>query len=401
MKIVEVLNDPRFSFFRPHELGANVNHAIMSNLNGNLSPESYNLFLTETTVKQTSKNFTGADCLIISMQNKNFNYSFNTTDYNIFKKYNIKKVILNFSTQGGIGGFEKDHLLHCLKSYKRYFNCRIKIVCQNQKICGEGGLDYFNFFSEPNFLFGQEFDNKPVTLKSKLRPSFFNYSIGCFIDPYGVRHSKIKSVESFQNIKLLKSKFLTTSTLFKEKNNETDPSCIRLKKMIPGAFKDENFFSKISAGDLKGENYDYFSGSRLTIDQDIYNNTYLSIIQDTECESYTNRYTEKIIKAIAMKHPFVLIGNYKALDLLRSEGFKTFDGFIDESYDSVVNSDNRIKTACLAVKKFSKFTKKDWTNFYKKTKHIREHNYSTLFSKEYSRKKTLEKVSILHNNNYL
>lgn len=52
--------------------------------------------------------------------------------------------------------------------------------------------------------------------------------------------------------------------------------------------------------------------------------------------------TEKIFKPIVMKQPFMLLAAPGNLAYLKSYGFKTFEGIIDESYDSIQDPDARI-----------------------------------------------------------
>ena len=51
--------------------------------------------------------------------------------------------------------------------------------------------------------------------------------------------------------------------------------------------------------------------------------------------------TEKIFKPIVSKQPFMLLAAPGNLEYLRSYGFKTFDGIIDESYDNIQDPDAR------------------------------------------------------------
>jgi hypothetical protein len=53
--------------------------------------------------------------------------------------------------------------------------------------------------------------------------------------------------------------------------------------------------------------------------------------------------TEKTFKPIVMKQPFMLLGAVGNLAYLKSYGFKTFEGIIDESYDTIVDNDQRIE----------------------------------------------------------
>ena len=65
----------------------------------------------------------------------------------------------------------------------------------------------------------------------------------------------------------------------------------------------------------------------------------------TETVFYYNKLhlTEKIFKPIVMKQPFMLIAAPGNLAYLKSYGFKTFDGIIDESYDLIEDPDLRIE----------------------------------------------------------
>jgi hypothetical protein len=86
-----------------------------------------------------------------------------------------------------------------------------------------------------------------------------------------------------------------------------------------------------------------------TIDRIDYNNDTLNVNAFwhvvTETVFYYNKLhlTEKIFKPIVSKQPFMLLAAPGNLAYLRSYGFKTFDGIIDESYDNIVDHDHRTK----------------------------------------------------------
>jgi hypothetical protein len=54
------------------------------------------------------------------------------------------------------------------------------------------------------------------------------------------------------------------------------------------------------------------------------------------------RVTEKILKPIVGLQPFLIIGNPESLTLLKSMGFKTFEGLIDERYDAIADPAQRL-----------------------------------------------------------
>ncbi len=59
--------------------------------------------------------------------------------------------------------------------------------------------------------------------------------------------------------------------------------------------------------------------------------------------------TEKIFKPIVMKQPFMLLGAIGNLAYLKSYGFKTFEGIIDESYDTIVDNDARTEAVVAQI----------------------------------------------------
>jgi hypothetical protein len=52
-------------------------------------------------------------------------------------------------------------------------------------------------------------------------------------------------------------------------------------------------------------------------------------------------------------HPFLLYGNQYSLKYLKSIGYKTFDKWIDESYDNERNKDIRCEMIINELKKFN------------------------------------------------
>ena len=84
--------------------------------------------------------------------------------------------------------------------------------------------------------------------------------------------------------------------------------------------------------------------------------------------------TEKTMKPIMMKHPFLLLAPMHHLKNLRGLGFKTFGDVIDESYDEMPKIDDRIKKIIDNLYAI----KKDPVNLWNATIEIREHNHLVL-----------------------
>lgn len=62
--------------------------------------------------------------------------------------------------------------------------------------------------------------------------------------------------------------------------------------------------------------------------------------------------TEKTLRPIASKRPFIVIGASGILQLLKSKEFLTYSNIIDESYDDIQDHKTRFDAVCESVKKF-------------------------------------------------
>src|SRR5210317_1222104 len=89
-----------------------------------------------------------------------------------------------------------------------------------------------------------------------------------------------------------------------------------------------------------------FSGDlSVTFDYNVYefwSRSFFHIVPETVFYYNKLHLTEKIFKPIVSKRPFLLVGAPNNLAYLKSYGFKTFDRWIDESYDQEMDNDRRI-----------------------------------------------------------
>jgi hypothetical protein len=70
--------------------------------------------------------------------------------------------------------------------------------------------------------------------------------------------------------------------------------------------------------------------------------------------------TEKTFKAIATERPFMLFAPSGSLDILKKEGFKTFDSWIDESYDNTDVIEEKQKLIVGQLKEFNKLSNTEY-----------------------------------------
>ena len=92
------------------------------------------------------------------------------------------------------------------------------------------------------------------------------------------------------------------------------------------------------------------------LDEDDYKRTFISIVTETLTDGGTLFISEKTWKPIMVGHPFMVYGNQGTLAYLKSLGYRTFDRWIDESYDleaSFIKKGILITRELLKLKKYS------------------------------------------------
>jgi hypothetical protein len=121
-----------------------------------------------------------------------------------------------------------------------------------------------------------------------------------------------------------------------------------------------------------------------------YEDTFISVVTETLYEENTLFNSEKIWKPIIVGHPFMVLGAQYQLKWLKEQGFKTFDKWIDESYDNEYKMENRSKKIIEELKKLKNLG-------LERLKEIRlEMQEICIYNKKLMKKRTLEKF---YNNN--
>ena len=74
-----------------------------------------------------------------------------------------------------------------------------------------------------------------------------------------------------------------------------------------------------------------------------YSDSGISIVTETGVDSGNMRLTEKLIKPLALGHPFVVVGHRGSARLVKTLGYSDFSEFIDHRYDVIASPSLRIK----------------------------------------------------------
>lgn len=108
---------------------------------------------------------------------------------------------------------------------------------------------------------------------------------------------------------------------------------------------------------------------------DLYRDSWLEIVPET---LYRDGFfiTEKTVKPIMTKTPFLIVSTCRYLEYLRRQGFKTFGNIIDENYDRQYLIEDRVR---LMLVQLQDIIQNGTESFYTECKSVLEHNQNRLF----------------------
>jgi len=116
------------------------------------------------------------------------------------------------------------------------------------------------------------------------------------------------------------------------------------------------------------------------ITYDDYERTFISIISETLMDEGTIFITEKTWKPIIVGHPFIMLGNKNNLKFLKDLGYKTFDKWIDESYDNIDDEYERRAAIVKELKKLSYYEVKDLKRIREEMFEVCEYNQKHFYN---------------------
>ena len=189
----------------------------------------------------------------------------------------------------------------------------------------------------------------------------------------GTREYRIKFQELLWDQDLVKD---STTRIMKTNSSGENIENARFKNkcFIP---HNTNFFYNLSDNNVSSsKSADYLPND--------FNNCHISVVLETIFDGDKIHLTEKILRPIGCGHPFMLAAGPGSLEYLRSYGFKTFDPWIDESYDQEHDSVGRLKKIVDSMRKFSMLPESDKNHVVHQLKQIADYNKKWFFSKDFS-----------------
>lgn len=132
---------------------------------------------------------------------------------------------------------------------------------------------------------------------------------------------------------------------------------------------------------LKLDNSDFtrFPMEERIIDtKKFYDESLVHVVSETNFFEPAIHITEKTMKPILFKQPFIILGSRFSLKNLKDQGFKTFSSIWDESYDLEENSMIRMEKVLDVCKYIASMPEKELIKISKKAQPIVEYNFELL-----------------------
>jgi hypothetical protein len=107
--------------------------------------------------------------------------------------------------------------------------------------------------------------------------------------------------------------------------------------------------------------------------------SFLHVVNETVFFETFNHLTEKTFKPIVCMRPFIIVSTTGSLAYLKRYGFRTFEKWIDESYDSEPNDHKRLDMIAKEINRIALMSISQLQDMYKEMLPTLEHNNSLFF----------------------
>ena len=220
--------------------------------------------------------------------------------------------------------------------YLRYDSFLPKILDYEENLLAQKRTgEIFNATEKPYkffFLNGRARPHRKFLLETFKKSGLIDSCIWSCLDSNGASNRHIRLVDNDENLMIRPSEIKYLDKKYEH---------ARYQKWVESpAMIDNGFVRHALLDDDWGEVY---------IEPQGYIDTYFSLITETVFEYPYSFRTEKIWKPIAMGHPWIAVANCGFYQDMHDLGFQTFGHVVDESFDSIENSQARIERIATVV----------------------------------------------------
>lgn len=117
--------------------------------------------------------------------------------------------------------------------------------------------------------------------------------------------------------------------------------------------------------------------NELPCTEEYFNDAYWALVTERDFYRSSNYlgWTEKVLKCMIYKNPFLVIGLPHTLKSLQNKGFLTFSKYIDEGYDLIEDDDLRFESVCEQIKYLGSLNYAELDSMHRDMKNILDYNY--------------------------
>ena len=136
----------------------------------------------------------------------------------------------------------------------------------------------------------------------------------------------------------------------------------------------ENYFTPSQADSCASADFDA---------QD-YKSTEIEVVLETLFDDDRLHLTEKSLRPIACRQPFILVATHGSLQYLRDYGFQTFDSVWDETYDTIEDPYQRMQAIIRTMREITSWSDVQRRDNVQLMTQIADHNHKHFFSEGFS-----------------
>jgi len=115
-----------------------------------------------------------------------------------------------------------------------------------------------------------------------------------------------------------------------------------------------------------------------------YRSTEIEVVLETLFDDDRLHLTEKSLRPIACRQPFILVATHGSLQYLRDYGFQTFDSIWDETYDTIEDPYQRMQAIIKLMLEVTAWSGVQRRDNVQRMQQIAYHNHKHFFSKDFS-----------------
>ena len=218
----------------------------------------------------------------------------------------------------------------------------------------------YNFTLIPYNYFGNHIQFLSISKLDKIGLNYYKNNYKKFLNNYNKLHflcfngiprlNRILMFEELHSNKKLKNKSITTLKSY-EKNYYYDIPNWELRKLSAGA----------------------------SLNIQAHLDCFTNIVTETLFDRDSIFISEKTYKPIYLCQPFIIFGNPNTLKKLKQLGYKTFDKWWDESYDTELDIDKRFKKIVIILEQISEWDMDMCFEIKKEMQEVLIHNYKNMF----------------------